>query len=53
MKRFGEPTWVKLVEAVNDSAGGGNPSLAMKIAKRHKGMCSYIGDGICKLWSSV
>ena len=41
VKRFGEPTWVKLVEAVNDSAGGGNPSLAMKIARRHKGICRY------------
>ena len=40
VKRFGEPTWVKLVEAVNDSAGGGNPSLAMKIARRHGGICS-------------
>ena len=38
MKRFGEPTWVKLVEAVSDSAGGGNPSLAMEIARRHGGM---------------
>ena len=41
MKRFGEPTWVKLVEAVNDSAGGGNPSLAMEIARRHGGMYMY------------
>ena len=39
VKRFGEPTWVKLVEAVSDSAGGGNPSLAVDIAKRHKGTC--------------
>ena len=28
---------MKLVEAVNHSAGGGNPSLAMEIARRHKG----------------
>ena len=47
VKRFGEPTWVKLVEAVNDSAGGGNSSLAMEIARRHGGMCSYIGAGMC------
>ena len=38
VKRFGEPTWVKLVETVNHSAGGGNPRLAMKIARKHKGI---------------
>ena len=38
VERFGEPTWVRLVEAVNDSAGGGNHSLAMKIAKDHEGI---------------
>ena len=35
VERFGEPTWMKLVEAVSHSAGGGNPSLAMEIAKKH------------------
>ena len=40
--RFGEPTWMKLVEVVNDSAGGGNPSLAMEIARRHAGICGEI-----------
>ena len=39
VERFGEPTWVKLVEAVKLLAGGGNPSLAIKIAKNHKGVC--------------
>ena len=38
VERFGEPTWMKLVEAVGHSAGGGNPHLAMKIAKRHGGI---------------
>ena len=38
VKRFGEPTWLKLVEVVSHSAGGGNPSLAMEIARRHKGV---------------
>ena len=38
VERFGEPTWMKLVEAVSHSAGGGNPHLAMKIAKRHGGI---------------
>ena len=51
VKRFGEPTWVKLVEVVSHSAGGGNPSLAMEIAKRHGGICSYIGAGTwCRLY---
>ena len=45
VKRFGEPTWVKLVEAVNHPAGGGNPSLAMEIARRHGGIIPVIcGD---------
>ena len=44
VKRFGEPTWVKLVEVVSHSAGGGNPSLAMEIARRHGGTYSGITD---------
>ena len=41
VKRFGEPTWMKLMEAVTHSAGGGNPSLAMEIAKKHGGTNIY------------
>jgi len=37
MDRFGEPTWVKLVKAVDNPAGGGNHDLAMKIARAHEG----------------
>ena len=44
VERFGEPIWVKLVEAVNNQAGGGNPSLAKEIARKHGG--TYIQDGI-------
>ena len=44
VKRFGDPTWMKLVEAVSHSAGGGTPSLGMEIARRHKGTCSGITD---------
>jgi len=33
--RFGEPTWVKLVEVIGHEAGGGDPSLAAEIAGRH------------------
>ena len=45
-KRFGEPSWQRLVEAVGDQAGGADMALAMKIASRHKarGMSSgYTG----------
>jgi len=35
MTRFGEPTWVKLVEVIGHEAGGGDPSLAAEIAGRH------------------
>ena len=36
VKRFGEPTWQWLVEAVGDPAGGANMTLARDIARRHK-----------------
>ena len=36
LKRFGEPTWQKLVDAVNSPAGGANRALAIDIARRHK-----------------
>ena len=34
--KFGEPTWQKLVKAVNSTAGGANTVLARDIAGRHK-----------------
>ena len=36
VKRFGEPTWQQLVEAVGHPAGGAKVALARKIAMRHK-----------------
>ena len=36
VKRFGEPTWQKLVEAVGHPAGGANMAVAKDIARRHK-----------------
>ena len=36
VKRFGEPTWQNLVEAVGHPAGGANMALARKIARKHK-----------------
>ena len=36
VKRFGEPTWQRLVEAVGDPAGGENMALATDLASRHK-----------------
>ena len=43
VKKFEEPTWTKLIEAVSHPAGGGNPSLAMEIAKNHEGVCKSQG----------
>ena len=37
VKRFGKPTWRKLVEAVEDKVGGNNPALAQRIAGEHLG----------------
>ena len=34
---------MKLIKAVSHPAGGENPSLAMKIAKNHEGMCKSQG----------
>ena len=36
VKRFGEPTWQRLVEAVGHPASGANMALAREIARRHK-----------------
>ena len=33
VKKFEEPTWMKLIEAVSHPAGGGNLSLAMKCVR--------------------
>ena len=35
VKRFGEPTWQRLVEAVGHPAGGANVALAREIARNH------------------
>ena len=36
VKKFGEPSWQRLVEAVGDPAGGTNPALANQIAEKHR-----------------
>ena len=36
-KRYGEPTWRKLVEVVAHKAAGNNIALAREIAERHAG----------------
>ena len=33
--KYGRPSWRRLVEVVALSSGGGNPNLAMKIARKH------------------
>ena len=36
VKKFGEPTWRWLVEAVGDPVGGANMALAKDVARNHK-----------------
>ena len=53
VKRFGEPTWQKLVEAVGHPAGGANMALARDIARKHKagGMFSRYTLAFIQFWS--
>ena len=41
VKKFGEPTWQRLVEAVGHPAGGADMALARKIARKHKAGGEY------------
>ena len=43
VKRFGEPTWQHLVEAVGHPAGGASVALAREIAGNHKGEGTLCG----------
>ena len=36
VKKFGEPTWRRLVEVVGHPAGGANMALARDVARKHK-----------------
>ena len=38
-KKYGEPSWKMLVEAVRHPIGGKNPALAKEIAKKYGGTC--------------
>ena len=38
VKRFGEPTWRRLVQAVQDDSGGEDRALAERIAREHSGL---------------
>ena len=40
VKKYGKPTWRKLVEAVQNKVGGYNHVLAQKIAAEHRGVPS-------------
>ena len=48
MKKFGKPSWQRLVEVVGDPAGGANPALASQIAEKHRAKQTtgtvHIGD---------
>ena len=46
VKRFGKPTWRRLVEAVEDPVGGNDSALALKIAAKHLGMQPYSNTGM-------
>ena len=53
--KHGSLTWRRLVVAVADSAGGGNHTLAKKIAAEHKGnfiarICNNIEAKACITW---
>jgi len=41
VKRFGEPTWQKLLQIVSDPAAGNNPALVLTVAKKHLSTCKY------------
>lgn len=38
VKKFGHPTWRRIVEAIDNEAGGNNHALAKRIAKNHPGI---------------
>ena len=46
-ERFGEPSWKLLARAVAHPAGGNNPALAEKIAKKHGGTIHELVSGAC------
>ena len=37
--KFGQPTWRRIVEAVRDKTGGGNPALANALARKYSSKC--------------
>ena len=37
-KRFGQPSWRMLCQAISKPAGGNYPALGRRIAQRHQGM---------------
>ena len=47
VERFGEPTWRRLVETVEDKVGGKNPALARTIAGDH--LCTPGNHIYCSL----
>ena len=47
---FGPPTWRRLVEAVNSTAGGSNPALAKAIAEKHPVASKHISINCVCHW---
>ena len=56
-EKHGSPTWRKLVEAVDNEAGGNNHALAKRIAKQHptgrSTVTRMLGIFVLLLYSSV
>ena len=49
VKRFGEPTWEKLVQVVSDPAAGSNPALALTVANKYLSVCKFYVRGSTQL----
>ena len=46
-KKHGEPTWLKIIKAVEHSAGGNNKAHAIAIAKDHLLQCEIFQQHLC------
>lgn len=44
--RFGAPTWRRMVEAVRDKSGGGNPALAAALARKYCGKLTIVSPNM-------
>ena len=47
VKKFGQPTWQRVVEVVGHPAGGANMAVASEIARRHKAGGKLVSVNTC------